>query len=233
VDFKLAPPSATGGDLMVKVQFEHPQLGTVLIKTIKGIKVQGKNPAKASIQALIKEIEPDMGWMLFPIIEQESGYRQFKSPDEVLVGAPSGIGITQRDPTSKEWGTGKLDPSQPNIFFPRMYWDWKENVRAGLKLFNEKQDRAKRYLDGLQKKHNLPPYTKGMLARETLRGYNGGAEFAAENGKWKIDPRTKDKAGNWVPLPADRRGYVDEVVGRMKASDIPAEYADITKKKFP
>jgi hypothetical protein len=72
-----------------------------------------------------------------------------------------------------------------------------------------------------------------MLARETLRRYNGGAEFGAVNGKWKISPRTRDKEGNWVPLPADRRGYVDEVLHRISASDIPADYADVLKKQFP
>ena len=233
VEFKLAPPSVAGGELTIKVTFDHPQLGSAQVQTIKGIKVRGKDPSKAHIQALIKEIEPGLGWLLFPIIEQESGYRQFKSPDEVLVGPPAGIGITQRDPTAPEWGTGKLDPSEPNIFFPRIYWDWKENVRAGMKLFEEKERAARRYLDNLQTKNGLPPYTKGMLARETLRRYNGGAEFGAVNGKWKVSPRTRDKEGNWVPLPADRRGYVDEVLHRIDPSDIPAGYADVMKKQFP
>jgi type VI secretion system secreted protein VgrG len=222
VEFKLAPPSVCGGDLMVKIQFEHPQLGTSLVQTIKGIKVQGKNPSKADIKALINELEPGMGWITFPIIEQESRYRQFKTPDQVLVGAPAGIGITQRDPEKDEW-PAKLDPSQPNTFFPSMFWDWKENVRAGMKLLGQKRGYAKSHLDRLQKKHGLPQYSQGMLARETLRRYNGGSEYGASNGNWVIAPRT----------PADRVGYVDEVVGRMNASDIPAQYADISKKTFP
>lgn len=233
LEFKIAPPSVVGGDLLIKVQFQHPQLGTVQVKTVKGIKVQGKNPSKSSVQALIKEMEPGMGWILFPIIEQESRYRQFKSPDEVLVGAPAGIGISQRDPTTKEWPSGKLDPGQPNLFFPRIYWDWKENVRAGIKLFREKEAAAKRHLDSVRQKNGLPPYTDGMLARETLRRYNGGAEFGARNGSWVIDPRAPDKNGNWVSLPSDRMGYVDEVIGRMGSSEIPAGYSDIAKKKFP
>lgn len=231
VAFKLAPPSVVGGQLTVKVQFEHPSLGT-LAKTIKGAKVQGKNPTKAAVKALIKEIEPAMGWILFPVIEQESGYRQFKTPDKVLVGPPAGIGVSQRDSTTDEWGNTKFDPSQPNIFFPRIYWDWKENVRVGMELFREKQRDARRYMDGLRKKHNLPQYTDGMLARETLRRYNGGIEWSAENGHWKVDPHSMRK-GKRVPLPKGRDGYVDEVIGRMNRADIPASHADITKKTYP
>jgi hypothetical protein len=234
VDFKLAPPSVVGGNVMVKVQFEHPQLGTLQVKTIKGIKVQGKNPSKSHVQALIKEIDPGMGWITFPILEQESGYRQYKSPDEVLVGPPAGIGLTQRDAVASEWGTAALDPSQPNRFFPRIYWDWKENVRAGMELLKEKQAGAKKRLDSLQSKNNLPPYTKGMLARETLRRYNGGTEYGAANGDWKVDPQTIDpKTKKWVPLDSKYVPYVDHVVDRMNPADIPAEYADITKKSFP
>lgn len=234
VDFKLTPPSVVGGNLMIKVQFEHPTLGTVQVKTIKGLKVQGKNPSKAHVQALIKELEPGMGWITFPILEQESGYRQFKSPDEVLVGPPAGIGLTQRDAVASEWGSTKFDPSQPNRFFPRIYWDWKENVRAGMELLREKQAGAKKRLDSLQEKHNLPPYTKGMLARETLRRYNGGSEYSAANGKWKIEPQTIDpKTKKWVPLGDKYVPYVDHVIDRMNPADIPAEYADITKKVFP
>jgi type VI secretion system secreted protein VgrG len=231
VNFKLAPPSVVGGNLMVKVHFEHPQLGTVQMKAIKGIKVLGKNPTKAHIQALIQELEPDLGWLLFPIIEQESRYRQFKAPSKVLVGKPAGIGISQRDPMKSEWGKEKLDPGEPNAFFPRIYWDWKENVRAGVELFKEKERAARRHLDNLQKKHDLPPYSKGMLAREALRRYNGGVEFGAADGDWKIDPRTKSKPGS-PPLPAGRRRYVDEVVARINAADIPDEFADITTKEF-
>jgi hypothetical protein len=102
-----------------------------------------------------------------------------------------------------------------------------------MKLFREKETGARKYLDSLQEKNGLPKYSKGMLARETLRRYNGGAEYSAANGQWQIDPRTKDKDGNWVSLPADRTRYVDEVVGRMDTADIPASYSDITKKKFP
>jgi GH24 family phage-related lysozyme (muramidase) len=232
VNFRLAPPSVVGGNLMVKVHFEHPQLGVAQMKAVKGIKVQGKNPTKAHIQALIEELEPDLGWLLFPIIDQESRYRQFKTPSKVLVGKPAGIGISQRDPMTSEWGTKKLDPGEPNAFFPRIYWDWKENVRAGVELFKEKERAARRHLDNLQKKHDLPPYSKGMLARETLRRYNGGVEFGVADGDWAIEPRTKSKPGS-PPLPAARRRYVDEVVARMNAADIPDEYADITKKEFP
>jgi type VI secretion system secreted protein VgrG len=234
VEFKLAPPSVVGGNLMVKVQFEHPTLGTVQVKTIKGIKVQGKNPSKSAVQALIKEIDPGMGWIIFPMLEQESGYRQFKSPDEVLVGPPAGIGLTQRDAVASEWGSASFDPSQPNRFFPRIYWDWKENVRAGMELLKEKQAGAKKRLESLQSKNNLPPYTKGMLARETLRRYNGGTEYGAANGKWKVEPQTIDpKTKKWVPLDPKHVPYVDKVLGRMNPADIPAEYADITKKSFP
>jgi len=234
VEFKLAPPSVVGGNAMVKVQFEHPQLGTIQVKTIKGIKVQGKNPSKSNVQALIKEIDPGMGWITFPILEQESGYRQFKSPDEVLVGPPAGIGLTQRDAVASEWGSGELDPSKPNRFFPRIYWDWKENVRAGMDLLKEKQAGAKKRLDSLQAKHNLPPYSKGMLARETLRRYNGGTEYGAANGSWKVEPQTIDpKTKKWVPLDPKHVPYVDQVLGRVNPGSIPAEYADITKKSFP
>jgi type VI secretion system secreted protein VgrG len=229
VKFKLAPPAVVGGNLMVKVQFEHPQLGTVQMKTIKGIKVRGKNPKQAHIESLINDLEPDLGWLISPLIAQESAYRQFSTPSKVLVGKPASIGLSQLAPMAMEWGSEKLDPGEPNAFFPRIYWDWKENVRAGVKFWRAREGVARRHLDKLQAKHGLSPYSKGMLARETLRRYFGGVEFSAEDGQWKVAPRAKGKAGS-APLPAS--GQVDQLLARIDPADIPEEYADITTTQF-
>jgi hypothetical protein len=73
-----------------------------------------------------------------------------------------------------------------------------------------------------------------MLARETLRRYNGGTEYGAANGSWKVEPQTIDpKTKKWVPLDPKHVPYVDQVLGRVNPGSIPAEYADITKKSFP
>ncbi|HZF55898.1 MAG TPA: type VI secretion system tip protein TssI/VgrG [Polyangiaceae bacterium] len=224
VKFKLAPPAVVGGNLMVKVQFEHPKLGTVQMKTIKGIKVGGKNPTKAHIESLINDMEPELGWLISPLIAQESAYRQFRTPSKVLVGKPASIGLSQLAPVA--WGSEKLDPGEPNAFFPRIYWDWKENVRAGVKFWRAREGVARRHLDKLQAKHGLSPYSKGMLARETLRRYFGGVEFSAEDGQWKVAPRAKGKA------PAPANGQVDQLLARIDPADIPEEYADITTTQF-
>lgn len=231
VNFKIAPPSVAGGNLLVKVQFEHPQFGTVPMKTIKGIKVRGKNPKKAHVHAFVRAIEPELGWLLGTIFEQESGVRQFKSPSRVLVGIPASIGVSQLAPMPSAWGEEKLDPGEPNAFFPHIYWDWKENVRVGVQFFKEKESAARRHLEKLQKKHDLSPFTKGMLAREALRRYNGGVEFGAKDGQWAILPREKGGAGS-SPLPSGQRGYVDQILARIDAADIPDEYADITRTDF-
>jgi type VI secretion system secreted protein VgrG len=224
VNFRLAPPAVVGGNLMVKVHYQHPQFGTVQMKTIKGIKVRGKNPKKAHVEAFIQALEPDLGWLLGPVFEQESGYRQFRSPSRVLVGAPASVGVSQLAPTPPEWGEEKLDPGEANVFFPKIYWDWKENVRAGVKFFKEKESAARRHLEKLQKKHDLSPFTKGMLAREALRRWSGGVEFGAENGQWKIKGGAESSAG--------QSGYVDQILARINAADIPEEYADITQTDF-
>lgn len=112
--------------------------------------ILGKNPAKADVITFVSSLPDTIGFD--KIIEQESHFKNFIERDnEPVVAGDAGFGLTQM--------------TNPKPTYEQV-WNWKENVKAGVKLFQEKQEKAKVLL----KAH---PYTADQLARETLALWNG------------------------------------------------------------
>lgn len=60
-------------------------------------------------------------------------------------------------------------------------WNWKENVKVGVKLFQEKQLEAKGYF-------STHPYTNDQLMRETFTRWNGGGYY-----KWNVSTQQLER----------------------------------------
>jgi type VI secretion system secreted protein VgrG len=214
--FTLAPAELVGGTLSVQAFFEGGAelAGITATQVVKTCKVQGKNPPRADVEAFIAEVGGELSWLYLRMFCHESLHQlaQFakksgggNTPGEPLYGPPSGVGIVQRDPTAPEWVWPKSRITTCNNFFPRIFWDWKKNVREGVASFTSDYiERGRRDLDGLRKRHQtLPEYPEGVLLRAAIRRYNGGTEFVASpDGKHYV-----------VSPSSSNPGYVNEVLG--------------------
>lgn len=136
-----------GGRLRVEVT-----AGTMLFK--RYIDVRGINPSANEIEAVVKSI-PDVDG-LTSLLKQESHGKHFIEADgEPIVAFDNGYGITQMTNPA---------PSYEQV------WSWKENVRAGARLYQEKQKLAKAYLS-----QSGRSYSAEQLRLETWSRWNGGA----------------------------------------------------------
>ncbi|QBY55928.1 peptidoglycan-binding protein (plasmid) [Cupriavidus oxalaticus] len=224
VDLALLTPLIVGGSLEVKATIRDAT-GRTFTRTVRCL-VAGENPSRAQVEALIRaEVGPggalvgacgDDSWALIRIFCHESGHTlsQFRQDGSVLVGPPAGIGITQRDPEIGEWQFPASRETQANNFFPRIFWNWQENVREGIRAFRAKQALANGDLRRLQEQaqregRQLPAFCVGILLRAAIRRYNGGTEYVLGRGRarnqasYEVNPHT----------PPDRAGYVNQVLG--------------------
>jgi hypothetical protein len=141
-----------GGKLCVEVE-------TSLEKFTRTVFVSGKNPTREAILSFLSTI-PNIS-NFEKIINQESHFKHFSNSDgEPLVSGDRGYGLVQM--TNPE-------PSYEQT------WNWKENIKAGTKLFKAYKSAAKHYL-----KH----YTEDQLLRETISRWNGGTYY-------ETNPKTK------------------------------------------
>lgn len=220
LDFHLSAGEIVGGDLTVKVTYlGGPELGDLkATKVVNGLKVVGKNPLKDDVRALVKEIGGTQTWCLIRMFCHESAHTlgQFKKGD-VLYGPPAGVGIVQRDPEGDEWVWPSNRLTQPNNFFPRIFWDWKKNVREGVERFrSDYMARARREFAALRKAHpHLPEPSEELILRSAIRHYNGGNEYqaSADGRHYVVKPYlSKAKDGTLKPLAAGRLPYVNQVL---------------------
>ncbi len=204
----LAPAELVGGDLELKATFEGgPELANVtLVKVVNGFKVVGQNVARAAVEAMIVDKAGDLAWLFLRMFCHESNHSlaQFKN-EAPLYGPPSGVGIVQRDPTADEWRWPPNRITTPSNLFPRIFWNWKRNVSEGISSFqNVYMERGRHDLANLREANpGLPEAPLGVVIRAAIRRYNGGREFSSDGTHYVVDPHT----------PADRVGYVDEVLG--------------------
>ncbi len=242
VDFRLTPGEIVGGDLTVTVTYNSgPELGDLKATAkVKELKVVGKNPAKDDVRALVSEIGGTQTWCLVRMFCHESLHSlgNFKKSD-VLYGPPAGVGIVQRDPEPQEWEWPKSPMTQPNNFFPRIFWDWKKNVREGVEAFRSIYIvRARTSLGKLRKKNSeLPEPSEEIVLRAAIRSYNGGNEYqASDDGKhYVVSPYLKKKKdGTIVSLAADRLPYVNQVLDdpHTDAAAYPVP-ADVRAETYP
>ncbi|WP_042269918.1 hypothetical protein [Paraburkholderia heleia] len=116
--------------------------------------VLGKNPAKENVVSFIATMPNTLGFD--KVVEQESHFKNFINADnEPVVAGDRGYGLTQMTNPA---------PSYEQI------WNWKENIKVGVKLFQEKQSEAKDAFG-----HH--PYTDDQLMRETFTRWNGGTYY--------------------------------------------------------
>ncbi len=227
---QLSPAEIVGGDLEIKATYVGgPGLANVtLTKVVTGHKVVGKNAPRAAVEAMIVDKGGDLAWLFLRMFCHESVHSlaQFKN-EAILYGPPSGVGIVQRDPTAEEWKWPTNRITTPNNLFPRIFWDWKKNVMEGISTFqSDYMNRGRRDIAKLRKNNpKLPEASIGVLIRASIRRYNGGTEFSSDGTHYIVDPKT----------PADRMGYVDEVLGDPHgtlAATHPVP-ADATARKWP
>src|SRR6185312_1952245 len=212
--YKLSPPDLVGGELEIKAVFDGGAAlgGLTATKTVKGCQVLGKDPEASVIEAAIVETTGHLAWVYLRLFSWESTLTQFavrsgggNTPGWPLYGPPSGTGIVQRDPEAGDWHWPKARVTQPNNFFPRIFWDWKKNLAEGVSSFASTYiARGRADLDALRAYHpHLPPYPEGVLLRAAIRRYNGGIEYVAS-----ADGRHYVVSPHYTNNP----GYVDDVL---------------------
>ncbi|EYF04076.1 type VI secretion system tip protein TssI/VgrG [Chondromyces apiculatus] len=232
-EFTLTPGELCGGDLELTVTFEGgPEIGNLkATKTVTGMKVKGKNAERRHVEALIAEVAGDQAWCLLRIMCHESVHRLEQFADgQPLFGAPAGVGIAQRDPVADEWVWPQNRVTEPNNFFPRIFWDWKKNVREGVQSFrNTHVATSRRLLARLRRNNpNLPEAPEGLVLRGAIRAYNGGNEFraSADGRAYVVDPFLNIQNGQHVALNARNEHYVERVLedahGNVANYPVPA-----------
>lgn len=172
-----------GGELTISLSVA---VGSVtLTAQSQNLQVTGTNPSIGALQA---GVPPRDGFR--KLLRLESGLRQFLSPTCPLFSGDNlgGVGICQVTSPA---------PTDDQV------WSWKENLKAGWQLYQQKENAARGYpahvrqsaeFQALVTAYNnqrsaqaqagtvakpltieLPDYTEEQLERDTLRGYNGYA----------------------------------------------------------
>ncbi|MEM5426506.1 hypothetical protein [Paraburkholderia ferrariae] len=136
--------------------------------------VLGKNPIKEDVVAFVSTLPDTIGFD--KVIDQESHFKHFINADnEPVVAGDSGYGLTQ------------MTNPAPNY---EQVWNWKENVKVGVTLFQDKQAKAKVLL----KAH---PYTQEQLSRETFGLWNGSKYY-----EWNPQTQAWDRSGDIMCDPS-------------------------------
>jgi len=158
--------SCLGGTLTVSVKSGE--------KTFRrSVRILGTNPSEDKIRAYIATFEEVPGFDR--IVAKESTYKQFINADrEPVVTFDGGYGLTQ------------LTNPKPKY---TEVWDWKANIRTGIKLYQAKRMEAKNYLAG--GKNGKRSYTEEQLELETWCRWNSGRyhEWDDKNKKWVRNPK--------------------------------------------
>lgn len=176
-----------GGKLTVEVK-----VGADTFK--RSVVVKGKNPGEQRVTQLLGTIDDVKGFE--KIIEKESVFKNFIDADgEPLLSFDQGYGLTQM--------------TNPAPTYEQV-WNWKENVKGGCSLFQEKQKAAKSYLS-----KDKRSYTDDQLKLETLSRWNGGSyhvwDGAAKTWKRNDDILCDSNTGNigWDMTDADNQGKTE------------------------
>lgn len=181
-----------GGKLTLSVHYFHS------VHDEKEYFIKGTNPGKVLIEQMVTSP------VLRHIACDESHYKQFEANREGGIGFPV---VGANDQGTPIGGIGIFQAFNPD---PKDFqiWDWRNNVKYGIDLFETKKIAAKkmpktelrRLNEERQVLHlplckNLPPLSEEQIEREALRRYNGGREY-----RW--EPRNdKDCKGQWVIKP--------------------------------
>jgi hypothetical protein len=198
-----------GGELKVSVTFYKN------LHDEKTYLIKGTNPGQLEIESVIADKA------LRQIACQESRYKQFDARREGGIGMPL-IGYSE-DGVKGGVGIMQLYRPKPN---PEQVWNWRENIKAGKVLYEEKYYAAlawpkteltlvnkKREKVGLPACKTLPLLNNEQLMKETIRRYNCGVEYRWEpwdepscKGQWVVNPSCKIKNSG------SDEDYVDKVL---------------------
>jgi hypothetical protein len=150
-----------GGTLTVRAE-ANKEMATMALK------INGTNPSSTEVTRYLATKANSAGFE--KILEKESHFRQFNNNHEPVKSFDNGYGMCQL--------------TSPAPTFDQV-WNWKLNVDAGLKLFEQKRLAAVSYL-GQSKR----VYTAEQLKYETVCRWNGGTyhEWNAKAGKWIRHP---------------------------------------------
>lgn len=177
-----------GGTLTVEVK-----AGTETFR--RSAKIKGKNPAQADVEALLTTLQDTDGFS--KILAQESRFKNFIDADgEPIVAFDHGYGMTQMTNPA---------PSYEQV------WNWKENVKGGVSLYQQKQKAAKTYLGQAGRS-----YTAEQLRLETWSRWNGGGyhQWDAKSNAWlrNDDMLCDSKTGNigWDMTEASNAGKTED-----------------------
>lgn len=159
--------------------------------------IKGKNPGESKVTELLGTINDVKGFE--KIIDKESSFKNFIDADgEPVLSFDGGYGLTQMTNPA---------PSHEQT------WNWKENVKGGCSLYQEKQKAAKSYLG-----KNNRTYTDEQLELETWSRWNGGAYHIWDESR-KIWTRNNDTlcdsaTGNigWDMTNADNAGKTESTL---------------------
>ncbi|MEV6812937.1 hypothetical protein [Micromonospora sp. NPDC051296] len=97
--------------------------------------------------------------------------------DMPLFGPPHGYGV------------GQLDDIFARGANADEVWNWRENIRSGVRLLMEEKAGV---VYNIMRNHLPNPVdrrSRAVFQREVVRRYNGGGEFRREGGDWVIRPR--------------------------------------------
>jgi hypothetical protein len=187
-----------GGTLVVVAQVGEKQFK-------RSVRVVGENPTESQVKEYIDTFEGIPGFDR--IVAQESKYKHFINADgEPVVAFDGGYGLTQM-----------TNPAPSYV----EAWDWKANIRAGVKLYRQKRKEAEGYLIGPGKTPR--EYTEEQLQMETWCRWNSGRyhEWDHKLKKWVRNPAilSDSKTSNigWDITRRENKGKTEqELHGRDK-----------------
>jgi hypothetical protein len=201
-----------GGELTLSVDYYNA------VRDEKKYTIKGTNPGQTAIEKILTDR------IMRQIACQESRYKQFVAHREGGVGIPV-IGL---DPNNKLRGGAGIMQLYDPAPKPGQVWSWRENLKTGLKEYNDKLIESKhahiketirlnkeRLEMGLTvcPKNAISPLSQEQLNRETLRRYNCGREYRWEprnapncEGKWVSDLSCKREG---------KKGYAPDYVERV------------------
>lgn len=170
--------------------------GTVLNASSTNLTIAGTNPLPTAIRAFANSIGATKV-RFRKQLRQESSLQQFRPPGNWPKYSSDGLG-----------GVGLAQITRPAPTADQT-WNWKENIRAGWALYQEKERIARAYPANAQRSESfrnlvgawnrarsaqnlsqaqvtLPAFTDEQLELDTIRGFNGYA-----NGLHEFRPRTQ------------------------------------------
>lgn len=171
---------------------------------LRTVYIKGTNPSKEKLDAFVATLDESIGYE--KILHHEAKGKQFINKDgEPVVAFDKGYGLAQLT---------KPAPSYEQA------WNWKENVKGGLKLYHTKRNEAKSYLSS----HGKNSFTDEQLQLETFTRYNGGVyhKWNAKDKQWIRNPEIlcDDATGNmgWNMSASENTGKSASALHERDAS---------------